>query len=171
MRNKAHTLAGESQSLWIRACKINDTGQDFVLLGVASMVGSAILGMLLFWGCLSAVLGGGKLALILSAPLGAGLSMLVGYWFYTQWEGAVERAKARKERMKEESTDVERRAKSKDEEADRTQKQTASLMKPSCCPMPYAATYDGWHGTIHTFRFCSKRFADAFGAENARKRV
>jgi hypothetical protein len=37
-----------------------------------------------------------------------------------------------------------------------------SLMEATCCNLREAAAYDGWEGSIHTFRFRNRRFLDAF---------
>jgi hypothetical protein len=42
---------------------------------------------------------------------------------------------------------------------------------PTCGEPTLAVAYDGWQGTVHTFRFRSKAFADAFRQANAAKVV
>jgi hypothetical protein len=43
--------------------------------------------------------------------------------------------------------------------------------KKSCVQTGPAVSYEGWYGTIHTFRFASDQFADAFMAANHAKIV
>jgi hypothetical protein len=44
-------------------------------------------------------------------------------------------------------------------------------MNPGCVTDGAAAAYESWHGTVHTFAFLSRRYADAVRAANAGKVV
>jgi hypothetical protein len=50
-------------------------------------------------------------------------------------------------------------------------KQIASLASPTCACLGPAVRFDGFHGTVQTFRFANEHYASAFEAENASKVV
>lgn len=51
------------------------------------------------------------------------------------------------------------------------EKRYRSLLRPGCCRAGLAASYEGWHGTIHTFAFTNPQFANAFIQANSGKIV
>ena len=51
----------------------------------------------------------------------------------------------------------------------RVEKQARELMKSTCAVSGAAVRYDGWQGTVHTFKFENSTFAEAFSTANAKK--
>jgi hypothetical protein len=51
----------------------------------------------------------------------------------------------------------------------RAQGSAKSLMKSACCTPAFAVQYSGWYGTVHTFHFESRSYAEQFISANAKK--
>jgi hypothetical protein len=63
-----------------------------------------------------------------------------------------------------------RRVAEKKAQRERLENELDRLLTHECCAQgELAATYDGWHGTVHSFFFDSKRFAHAFERANPGK--
>jgi hypothetical protein len=135
------------------ASAIDTTAWDLIVVGIV-----VVLALALVAGAIPAFLlkdSAPTVGTVLGILLGLGTAVAVG-WLWHLW---------RQRQIQSRLADIQKA---------QTESETAfsgyrALLRPGCCPFGPAVAYDGWHGTLHSFRFYNHQYADSFAECNASK--